>query len=40
MRIISMESRGNRIETNGLSTEMIEEVPQLALIGGFRKYST
>ena len=40
IRIIFMESRGNRIETNGFSTEMVEEVPQLALIGGFRKYST
>jgi heterodisulfide reductase subunit C2 len=40
MRIIFMESRGNRIETNDFSSEMVGEVPQLALIGGFRKYST
>lgn len=40
MRIIFMEIRGNRIESNDFSTEMVGEVPQLALIGGFRKYST
>jgi heterodisulfide reductase subunit C2 len=40
MRIIFMESRGNRIETNDFSTDLVGEVPQLALIGGFRKYST
>jgi heterodisulfide reductase subunit C2 len=40
MRLIAMERKGNRIETNELSTEMVGEVPQLALIGGFRKYST
>ena len=40
MRLIAMERNGNRIETNELSPEMVGEVPQLALIGGFRKYST
>ena len=40
MRLIAMERNGNRIETNELSPEMVGEVPQLALIGSFRKYST
>jgi heterodisulfide reductase subunit C2 len=40
MRIIYMETQGNRLETNHLSNEMVGEFPQLALIGGFRKYST
>jgi heterodisulfide reductase subunit C2 len=40
MRIIYMETKGNRLETNHLSNEMVGEFPQLALIGGFRKYST
>ena len=40
MRIIYMENKGSRIESNHFTSEMVGEVPQLALIGGFRKYST
>jgi heterodisulfide reductase subunit C len=40
IRLISMERKGNRIETSDIPPEMVGEVPQLALIGGFRKYST
>jgi heterodisulfide reductase subunit C2 len=40
MRLIAMERKGNRIESSDLPPEMVGEVPQLALIGGFRKYST
>jgi heterodisulfide reductase subunit C len=40
MRLIAMERTGNRIQSNDLPSEMVGEVPQLALIGGFRKYST
>jgi heterodisulfide reductase subunit C2 len=40
MRLVAMERNGNRIESNDLPPEMVGEVPQLALIGGFRKYST
>ncbi len=40
MRLISMERRGNQMEAAQLSEEMISEAPQLALISGFRKYST
>jgi heterodisulfide reductase subunit C len=40
MRQLKMERDGNQIETTDLSPEMVAEVPQLALIGGFRKYMT
>ena len=40
MRLIAMERGGNRIESSDLPLEMVGEVPQLALIGGFRKFST
>ena len=39
LRLIAMENKGNRIETDDLPSEMVGEVPQLAMIGGFRKYS-
>jgi heterodisulfide reductase subunit C2 len=39
MRIIFMENRGNHLEATQLTSEMVGEVPQLAMIGGFRKYS-
>ena len=40
MRLVSMERRGNQMEAAKIPGEMISELPQLALIGGFRKYST
>jgi heterodisulfide reductase subunit C len=40
MRQLKMERDGNQIETTDLSPEMVAEVPQLALIGSFRKYMT
>jgi len=40
MRLVSMERRGNRMEAAQVPEEMVDEVPQLALIGGFRKYTT
>ena len=40
LRLVAMERTGNRIESSDLPPEMVGEVPQLALIGGFRKYST
>lgn len=39
LRLIQMEKMGNNIETTAISEAMLAEVPQLALIGGFRKYS-
>ena len=40
LRIIQMERNGNQIETDGISQELLSELPQLAIIGGFRKFST
>ncbi|RPI23730.1 MAG: heterodisulfide reductase [Chloroflexota bacterium] len=40
MRVISMERGGSHIQADNFSAEMVSELPQLALIGGFRKYST
>lgn len=40
MRQIKMLKSGNQLETTQLSQEMVGEVPQMAIIGGFRKYST
>jgi heterodisulfide reductase subunit C len=39
MRLIHMQRNGNEMETTQISPEMAGEVPQLALIGGFRKYT-
>ena len=40
LRLISMERSGSHIEADQISPEWVSEVPQLALIGGFRKYTT
>jgi len=40
LRIIKMEKSGNQIQVNQLSAEVLSEYPQLAIIGGFRKYTT
>ena len=40
MRVIKMQRSGNQMESTTLAPEMVGEVPQLALIGGFRKYTT
>lgn len=39
LRLIQMEKTGNNIETTAIPEAMMAELPQLALIGGFRKYS-
>jgi len=39
LRLIQMEKTGNAIETTAIPETMVAEIPQLALIGGFRKYS-
>lgn len=39
LRLIAMDNKGSHIETNDLPPELVGEVPQLAIIGGFRKYS-
>jgi hypothetical protein len=40
LRLIRMERAGSKLVTTEISPEMAGEIPQLALIGGFRKYST
>jgi heterodisulfide reductase subunit C2 len=40
LRIIKMQNSGNQIETAQISPEKIAELPQMALIGGFRKYTS
>ena len=39
LRIISLQEDGNRLEADQISPERLAEMPQLAIIGGFRKYS-
>lgn len=39
MRIIAMQRKGNQMESSALSPELVAEAPQLALIGGFRKFT-
>jgi heterodisulfide reductase subunit C2 len=40
LRLIAMQRKGDKIQAQELSPEMLGEVPQLAIIGGFRKYTT
>jgi heterodisulfide reductase subunit C len=40
LRLISMQREGDRLDAGKLSPEMVGEVPQLALIGGFRKLTS
>jgi hypothetical protein len=39
LRVIHMEKNGSEMDTTRISPEMVGEVPQMALIGGFRKYT-
>ncbi len=40
LRLVAMQRGGDHMETNQLSPEMVGQAPQLALIGGFRKFTT
>ena len=40
LRIIKLERDGNVVEASQMRPEMLDELPQLAIIGGLRKYST
>ncbi len=40
LRLISMERDGSPLDLSELPPDWVSEVPQLALIGGFRKYTT
>lgn len=39
LRVIHMQKSGNEMDTTQLSPDLVGEVPQMALIGGFRKYT-
>jgi heterodisulfide reductase subunit C len=39
LRLISMERGGSYLDVSEVPPEWVSEVPQLALIGGFRKYT-
>jgi len=40
LRQIALQRGGNRLDSTQIAPEFVAEVPQLALIGGFRKYTT
>jgi heterodisulfide reductase subunit C len=40
LRLIGMQREGDRMDASELPGEMVGEVPQLALIGGFRKFTS
>ena len=40
LRQISMQREGNCLDVDQVPPEMVGEMPQLALIGGFRKFTT
>lgn len=39
LRILSLEKEGSRMNSEALPPDLLEELPQLAIIGGFRKYT-
>lgn len=39
LRVIHMQKSGSEMDTTQLSPDLIGEVPQMALVGGFRKYT-
>ncbi len=40
LRLIQMERSGSRMDADQVPPDWVSEVPQLALIGAFRKYTT
>lgn len=40
LRIIQMERTGNHLEPGALDPEWLDELPQIAIVSGFRKFST
>lgn len=40
LRLVAMQKKGDRLAVNQVPLEALGEVPQLAIIGGFRKYTT
>jgi len=40
LRLIKMEKSGNLVEASQLSAELLNELPQIAIVGGLRKFTT
>ena len=40
LRLIHIQKYGNQVEAGSLSEEMLSEYPQIAIVGGLRKYTT
>lgn len=40
LRLIKMERSGNQVDAGRLPEEILDELPQIAIVGGLRKYST
>ncbi|MCJ7625119.1 MAG: 4Fe-4S dicluster domain-containing protein [Anaerolineaceae bacterium] len=40
LRLIKIERSGNQINVNEIPSEILSELPQLAIIGSLRKYTT
>ncbi|MCE5208055.1 MAG: 4Fe-4S dicluster domain-containing protein [Chloroflexi bacterium] len=40
LRLIRMQKNGNQIEAGLLSEELLSELPQIAIVGGLRKFTT
>lgn len=40
LRLVAMQKRGDQLASNQIPPEALEELPQLAVVGGFRKFST
>ena len=40
LRLVAMQKNGDRMPVSDVSAEALGEMPQLAIIGGFRKFTT
>lgn len=40
LRLIHIQKYGNQVEAGSLSDEMLSEYPQIAIVGGLRKFTT
>ncbi len=40
LRLIHIQKYGNQVEAGSLSEEMLSEYPQIAIVGGLRKFTT
>ena len=40
LRLVSMQKKGDRLSVDQVAAQALGEIPQLAIIGGFRKFTT